>query len=94
MPGDINAIGMRNHTMNFFQGDVAFKHTVKTGGCHACPIRCYPQLHFDALEEYGTADNTATCMTMTRSKDFYAGHVKDFEEEGDGTLTLGSHCSG
>lgn len=92
VPGDINAIGMRNHTMNFFQGDVAFKHTVKTGGCHACPIRCYPQLHFDALEEYGTADNTATCMTMTRSKDFYAGHVKDFEEEGDGTLTLGSHC--
>ena len=92
VPGDINAIGMRNHTMNFFQGDVAFKHTVKTGGCHACPIRCFPQFHFEALKEYGTQDNTATCMTMTRSKDFYAGHIKDFEEEGDGTLTLGSHC--
>ena len=91
-PGDINAIGMRNHTINFFMGDVAFKHTVKTGGCHACPIRCFPDLHFDALEEYGTQNNTATCMTLMRAYDFYNGHIHDFEEEGDGALTLGSHC--
>lgn len=91
-PGDINAVGMRNHTINFFMGDVAFKHTVKNGGCHSCPIRCFPDLHFDALKEYGTQDNTATCMTLMRANDFYNGHVKDFVDEGDGGLTLGSHC--
>ena len=92
VPGDINAIGMRNHTINFFMGDVAFKHTVKTGGCHACPICCFPQMHFDALKEYGTDNATATCMTLMRASDFYGGHLKDFEEEGDGALTLGAHC--
>lgn len=92
-PGDINAIGMRNHTINFFMGndDVAFKHTVKTGGCHSCPIRCFPDLEFDALKPYGTQHNTATCMTLMRASDFYGGHVKDFETEGDGPLTLGAH---
>lgn len=91
--GDINAIGMRNHTINFFMGanDVGFRHTVKNAGCHSCPIRCFPDLHFDALKEYGTQDNTATCMTLMRANDYYNGHIKDFEDEGDGALTLGSH---
>ena len=92
-PGDINAIGMRNHTINFFMGndDIAFKHTVKTGGCYSCPIRCFPDLHFDALKEYGTQYNTATCMTLMHAGDYYNGHINDFVDPGDGVLTLGSH---
>ena len=96
-PGDINAIGMRNNTVNKFTqyvggDDIVFKHTVKNSGCHSCPIRCYTAMHFDALKEYGSEYNQATCMVVMRGLDWWGkDNIHDFESEGDGKLTLSSH---
>jgi len=96
-PGDINAVGMRNNTINFFIGndDVTYKHTIKNTGCHSCPIRCYPALKIDALEPYGTQYNQATCMTMMRAGDWWGSeNIQNFNPDlpfGECLLALCSH---
>ncbi len=51
---DMNSIGLRTHKgyADFGPG-VGDKHTVKIGGCHACPIRCHIATDVPALEAYG-----------------------------------------
>ena len=53
---DMNSIGLRTFKgyADFGPG-VGDKHTVKIGGCHACPIRCHIATDVPALEQYGVS---------------------------------------
>ena len=52
----MNSIGLRTFKgyADFGPG-VGDKHTVKIGGCHACPIRCHIATDVPALEQYGVS---------------------------------------
>ena len=51
---DLNSIGLRTFKgYADFGADAGQRHTVKIGGCHACPIRCHIATDVPALEAFG-----------------------------------------
>lgn len=64
-PHDMQSLGLRCQKGSFdFGRDFGEKHTVRMGGCHACPIRCHAQMDYPPLEEkYGYSRYAAnTCL--------------------------------
>ncbi|NLY55281.1 MAG: aldehyde ferredoxin oxidoreductase [Firmicutes bacterium] len=64
-PHDMQSLGLRCQKGSFdFGRNFGEKHTVRMGGCHACPIRCHAQMDYPPLEEkYGYSRYAAnTCL--------------------------------
>src|SRR5512140_445117 len=72
---DLNSIGLRTFKgyADFGPG-VGDKHTVKIGGCHACPIRCHIATDVPALEQYGASRyQVNTCTGNSSGSSFSTG---------------------
>jgi aldehyde:ferredoxin oxidoreductase len=71
-PGDINTVGYRTFKSVFDLGPAAAKYSVKQGGCHSCPIRCYAQMSIPELEAYGVPTTGGnTCVSQTAQTNFF-----------------------
>src|SRR5512140_2430799 len=72
---DLNSIGLRTFKgYADFGAGVGDKHTVKIGGCHACPIRCHIATDVPALEQYGASRyQVTTCTGNTTASGFATG---------------------
>ncbi len=74
-PHDMHSIGFRcQKGIKDFGLDFGEKHTVRMGGCHACPIRCHAQMDYPPIEEkYGYSRYAAnTCMGWFSPRMAYA----------------------
>ena len=72
---DLNSIGLRTFKgyADFGPG-VGDKHTVKIGGCHACPIRCHIATDVPALEQFGVSRyQVNTCNGNSSGSGFTIG---------------------
>jgi aldehyde:ferredoxin oxidoreductase len=72
---DLNSIGLRTFKgyADFGPG-VGDKHTVKIGGCHACPIRCHIATDVPALEAFGVSRyQVNTCNGNSSGSGFTTG---------------------
>jgi aldehyde:ferredoxin oxidoreductase len=79
---DLNSIGLRTFKgyADFGPG-VGDKHTVKIGGCHACPIRCHIATDVPALEQYGFSRyQVNTCNGNTTAAGFTTGIASRSED--------------
>ena len=72
---DLNSIGLRTFKgYADFGAGVGDKHTVKIGGCHACPIRCHIATDVPALEQFGVSRyQVNTCNGNTSIAGFKKG---------------------
>ena len=70
---DLNRIGMRTHKGILDHGAIlGEKHTVRMGGCHACPIRCHVMTDVPSLEEHGVSRyNSNTCVGNGFGRGFF-----------------------
>ena len=69
---DLNRMGFRTHkgVMDHGEGP-GIAHTVRTGGCHSCPIRCHIYTDVPALEQYGVSRYQGnTCAGNSFGKGF------------------------
>ncbi len=74
-PHDMQSIGYRcQKGIKDFGADFGEKHTVRMGGCHACPIRCMAQIDYPPMEEkYGYSRYAAnTCMGWFSPRQVFA----------------------
>ncbi len=63
-PHDINSMGYRTMKAIYDLGPLAEKYTVRMGGCHSCPIRCYSYIDVPSVETKYKGPRTAaqTCI--------------------------------
>ena len=83
-PHDMHSIGYRcQKGIKDFGREFGEKHTVRMGGCHACPIRCMAQIDYPPLEEkYGYSRYAAnTCLGWSAGGNVFASFPKG--PEGD-----------
>ncbi|NLY56590.1 MAG: aldehyde ferredoxin oxidoreductase [Firmicutes bacterium] len=74
-PHDMQSLGLRCQKGSFdFGREFGEKHTVRMGGCYACPIRCHAQMDYPPIEEkYGYSRYAAnTCMGWFSPRSVYA----------------------
>ncbi len=79
---DLNSIGLRTFKgYADFGAGVGDKHTVKMGGCHACPIRCHIATDVPALEQFGFSRyQVNTCIGNSSASGFSQGIAGRTEE--------------
>jgi aldehyde:ferredoxin oxidoreductase len=79
---DMNSIGLRTFKgFADFGPGVGDKHTVKIGGCHACPIRCHIATDVPALEAYGFSRyQVNTCNGNSTGSGFTTGIASRTED--------------
>ncbi len=73
-PADnLNRMGFRTHKGVLDHGEgPGIAHTVRTGGCHSCPIRCHIYTDVPAIEKYGVSRYQGnTCSGNSTGKIFY-----------------------
>ena len=72
---DMNSIGLRTFKgYADFGAGVGDRHTVKIGGCHACPIRCHIATDVPALEQFGVSRyQVNTCNGNSSGSGFTIG---------------------
>lgn len=72
-PRDTNRIAYRSNIAAYFQGDKAWKATVRGNGCSSCPIRCHTVLKVpEVSSKYGIPDVAQnTCMTLRFGRFFF-----------------------
>lgn len=72
---DLNSIGLRTFKgYADFGAGVGDKHTVRIGGCHACPIRCHIATDVPALEAFGFSRyQVNTCNGNSSASGFTTG---------------------
>ena len=65
-PHDLNHIGYRTCSSEFYLGKGMWQYTVRSTGCYACPIRCYSVIRDDhTAQKYGIQKITEqTCMPL------------------------------
>lgn len=65
-PHDLNHIGYRTCSSEFYLGKGMWQYTVRSTGCYACPIRCYSIIRDDVTAtKYGIQSITEqTCMPL------------------------------
>ncbi|MBO8126354.1 MAG: aldehyde ferredoxin oxidoreductase [Firmicutes bacterium] len=94
-PHDMHSIGLRCHKgAKDFGNDFGEKHTVRMGGCHACPIRCHAQIEYAPVEEkYGYSKYAAnTCMGWYSPRQvFHEFPGPDGDLKASEAMVLGSH---
>ena len=66
-PHDLNHIGYRTCSSEFYLGKGMWQYTVRSTGCYACPIRCYSVIRDDhTAQKYGIQKITEqTCMPVS-----------------------------
>ncbi len=69
---DLNRMGFRTHKGVLDHGEgPGTAHMVRSGGCHACPIRCHVYTDVPALEQYGVSRYQGnTCAGNSFGKGF------------------------
>jgi aldehyde:ferredoxin oxidoreductase len=79
---DLNSIGLRTFKgYADFGAGVGDKHTVKIGGCQACPIRCHIATDVPALEQFGVSRyQVNTCNGNSSGSGFSIGIASRTEE--------------
>ena len=79
---DLNSIGLRTlKGYADFGAGVGDKHTVKIGGCHACPIRCHIATDVPALEAFGFSRyQVNTCNGNSSGSGFTTGIASRSED--------------
>ena len=72
-PEDLNRIALRTHKGVLDHGEgPGEKHSVRMGGCHACPIRCHPMMDVPALEKYNVSRyQVNTCSGNSHGKSLF-----------------------
>ena len=88
---DLNRMGIRTHKGVLDHGDgPGEKHTVRIGGCHACPIRCHPMTDVPALEKYNVSRyQVNTCNGNSHGRGFFT-NVKSRTENAIEVSQLGT----
>jgi aldehyde:ferredoxin oxidoreductase len=78
---DLNRIGYRTHKGVMDHGEGPGQaHTVRTGGCQSCPIRCHVYTDVPALEKYGVSRFQGnTCSGNSTGKMWYETLVNGSE---------------
>src|SRR5512140_222594 len=87
---DLNSIGLRTFKgyADFGPG-VGDKHTVKIGGCQACPIRCHIATDVPALEQYGASRYQVTTCTGNSSGSSFSTGIASRSENNITSSQLG-----
>lgn len=75
----LNRISYRTNNAAYFLGDSAWKYTVRTNGCHSCPVRCYTVLKDSkAAGKYGIREVLQnTCISVCYGASFMPILEKD-----------------
>lgn len=69
----LNRIAYRTNNAVYFLGEDMWKYTVRTNGCHACPVRCYTIIRDDkTAAKYGINPVTQnTCVGLFYGRNFF-----------------------
>ncbi|MGE5508392.1 MAG: aldehyde ferredoxin oxidoreductase [Chitinophagales bacterium] len=93
-PHDLGRMGYRSNLSSFYCGPIAERYTIRTGGCHSCPIRCMTHMEIPSLEaKYGVPKEVAnTCSGLLNGRAAF----KSFPDGPNGmtaleAAALGSH---
>lgn len=77
-PHNLNHIGYRTCSSEFYMGPTMWNYTVRNTGCYACPIRCYSVIRDDetAAKYNVNAITEQTCMALY-GRWFFPSLLKD-----------------
>lgn len=72
---DLNRQGYRTMKAVYDLGPLAEKYTVRMGGCHSCPLRCYGYVNVPSVaEKYGANPETAGTCTGWQGNSFFSNY--------------------